>query len=969
VFVYNPLGAHSSLYKLYTATPPAPVEPVAPPELLDLYAQYAPQVAGVSPDRIKQEEGRDITRRLRTFLPALLDGVPLPPDFKTLPVVFPTSPLLDARSLDTGTLRAAFITSGTLNAIQLFSRTVSCGAHLNQMAFDDLRAIEDRPPDQVLLAWMTMVADQRPGTTTRDLLRSTDIPGGLPALLFEATSFAAERLRPGLARHHLAHCLMQMTLRAIRQAARTGWHDAWTAAIKMPPGAAPVDAEFLALLILSFVALHEIGHVALGHNRIGYRGTEAELAWSEVTTSRLRGADGVENVVDLVGSQSSFELAADVFAVGVVDDSLREPLLEAASLWCAANERAHMVGGDRVGDLKRMTGSPDSYPSHAVRVWYLNGRLSGGRRAGAIARQIADAAENIGGELHDGEDRIGGDPDGERAGFASLWQLVERATADDPSRWTPPVSSRREPAHSPEQQALETGLLAWDAGHVTVAEQYFRAAAGADDRALAAQARGLVGRMLEEQGDSAGAEAEYRSADAMGDGNAANDLGTMLKDRGDLEEAIAAFERADQRDNAPGAFNLGLIAEERGDRATAVAAFRRADRRGHPQAALNLGILSFHAGQLDVSEAALRRAEARDVENAATYLGITLNARGDARSAEAAWRRGAARGELDSMHNLGFLLEGQGRLFEARGAYFDAVMRGRERSTGNFHAVSARLEQEDNAESLAAAAAQGDVEAAYQLGFVLARREERAAAMEAFERAEGLGHPKAANEIGMLLSHAGDAAGAEAAFRRGADRGHPRAWFNLGAVLKERGDEDGAQAAWERADKLGDPLAPTNLGSMIEATGNLPAALAAYQRADERGDALGRVRRGRLLEDRGDLDQAEAAYRRADEQGDGYAAAALGRLLYWCGNQTEAEAAWRRGDLRGNGDAALQLGQVLRQRGELDAAEAAMRRAVERGQPSASRHLAFLLSQEGYHRDAAGMLMTPVGEHAQGRRT
>jgi Tfp pilus assembly protein PilF len=883
-----------------------------------------------------------------------------------VPIAFPSTALLDARSLEDRGRRAAFVTSGMLDAIELFARTVSCCARLNQQALSDLAEIEERPPEHVALAWMPVRGDRLPGLTISELLEVDRNPDALRALLFSMADFAAGRLQPGIARHHLAHYLTQMMLRVIRRATHHGWDPAYSHGQRHRVAPSPIDARFLELITLSFVALHELGHIALGHNGIGYRGTETELALSELFSTRLRDADGVESFVDFVGTQSSFELAADVFAVQVVAESLREPLLEAATLWCAANERAHFISGDRIGDLQHMSRSPQKHPSPAVRVWYLNGRLSSGRRAGPIARLIAAAAESAGYELQRGQGRA--DPGRELALFAALWDLIEPAAAEDTSLWTPPRATDKEEARrTPHQQALERGLHAWEAGEFKQAEESFRLVVHAADGRLAAKAHGLIGRMLEEQGDARAAEAEYRVADDMGDGDAANDLGTLLQDRGHLADAMAAFARADARDNAPGAFNLGLIAEQQHDRAAALAAFRRADQRGHPQAALNLGILKYHAGQLEEAEAALRRAEARGANNAATYLGIALRDRGDMGSAEAAWRRGAMRGELDAWHSLGCLLEEQGRLQEAHHAFTQAVLHGRHSSFGNLRAIQNRLEGSDGSTTLRAAADSGDANAAYELGVVLVLRGEHAAALEAWNRAEELGHARASNEIGLVLHRQGELAGAEAAYRRGAQRGHPRAIYNLGVLLHERGDEDGAQAAWAEADRLGDPLAATNVGSTLEATGALNAALAAYERADARGDALGSVRLGRLLERKDQLEQAEAAYRRADGQGDAYAATALGRLFYERGDLDGAEAAWRRGDLRGNADAALQLGQMLRRHGQLDAAEAAVRRAIERGHPTAGRHLVFLLNEAGYRREAVEALMTPVGDISQRR--
>ncbi|HEY1340506.1 MAG TPA: tetratricopeptide repeat protein, partial [Bryobacteraceae bacterium] len=785
----------------------------------------------------------------------------------------------------------------------------------------------------------------------------------LRTLLFDQADFAADRLQPGIARYHLSHYLMQMMMRALRRATDGGRDEALDLG-QAPVDSWPVDRDFLELLTLSFVVLHEIGHITLGHNRPGYRGADAEVAMADRLIEQLRNTEGVENIVEFSGTQSSFELEADVFAVHVLVAEFREPMLEAASLWCAAMHRAHLVSsGDRVDDLEQMSQAPEAHPSHAVRVWYLNGQLASGRRAGPIARRIREAAESTGLELQL-EDAAPVPASVESAVFAGLWELVAAATADSSGWEAPPHTEAMRTPESPEHAALLAGIQAWGAGDGGRAHELLRMAVRSTDPKVSGQAHGLLGRLMEDQGDVTAAEAEYRLGDELGDGDSANDLGTLLKDRGELQEAIGLFERADERGNAPGPFNLGLIAEERGNRAAAIVYFRRADQRGHAQAALNLGILSYHAGELDVAEAALRRAEIRQAENAPTYLGIVLHDRGDQVATEAALRRGAARGELDALHSLGVLLEEEGRLHEAAEAYEEAVKRGRHGSFGNLRYIAGKLSETEDSKLLMTDPSQDDAEAAYRRGFALAHRHQAEAAAEAWRNAESLGHRLAANELGLVLHAQGDIAGAEAAYRRGAENGHARAIYNLGVLLHERGDEEGAEAAWQKADALGDALAATNLGSALESTGCVNLAQDAYRRAGERGDALGLVRLGSLLERRDKLDRAEAAYRRAVELGDGIASAALGRLLLARGDVNAAEAEWRRGDLRGNGDASLQLGLLLRRLGKLDAAEAALRRALERGRPRALRHLAFLLSQEGYQDDALRAATMPAGAAA-----
>jgi tetratricopeptide (TPR) repeat protein len=66
-------------------------------------------------------------------------------------------------------------------------------------------------------------------------------------------------------------------------------------------------------------------------------------------------------------------------------------------------------------------------------------------------------------------------------------------------------------------------------------------------------------------------------------------------------------------------------------------------------------------------------------------------------------------------------------------------------------------------------------------------------------------------ELGALLKKHGDPAAAQAAYQRAIDSGHPRhapeAMNNLGNLLRENGDTAGARAAYLRAIDSGHPRA------------------------------------------------------------------------------------------------------------------------------------------------------------------
>jgi tetratricopeptide (TPR) repeat protein len=956
VYVHNPLNAHTAMYARFVAardgTDPPPCDADLPGRALARYRTHALRLyraRGLEPpDAAPGEDDRALASTFRRFLPGLVEGSPLAGAVAGVPVIFPRTVVPDARADSVDDQPVVYVSGGTLDVIELFARTVSRCARLNELALPVLRELEPDPPAAVPLAWLTVGADQWVGLRVDELLAEAPTGPDLRERLCGANTAVAPVSNAGLARHRLSHCLTQLVMRAVRRA-REGAPAAVDLPDEPPDGPSPIDPAYLAQLTLGFVVLHEIGHHVLGHNEIGFRGSPQEVALAEAMMEAFELTEG-EEAVDLVGRGSSFELAADAFAVQVVDGEAREPVLEAGSLWCAASERSAVVTGDRVRDLVELSRQPDAHPSYSARVYYLNGRFSTGRRQGAIAQQIAASAESAAGEL----DRAGTEPVAAESDlYREIWAIADQATREGPYDWMvwPP-----EPDENAldESDILVQGLLAWEADRLAEAERLFRSAAQDSRPEAARRARVLLGRVLEERGQTGEAEAMYREADAMGDGDAANDVGLLLAERGDLAGAEAAYRRADERGCAPAGYNLGLLLDERGDRAGAVEALERADAGDHPQAALILGHWALDDGELDRAEACWYRADERGATGAATNLGYLLQERGYLDDAEQVLRRAAERGELDGLHNLGWLRQQRGDLDGAAQAYEEAVNGGREATAGNLHAVRlAQAERDEGDVPFVQAAAAGDTSAAVELGRRVAQRGRTADAVRVWQHARELGEPEALNELGLAYAAQGDRAGAEAAFREGADREHRGAIYNLGVILYERGDVDGAERQWRRADALGDGAAAYNLGSLLEDAGQEDEARQAFQRADQRGDDLGAVHLGVLLAKSGDIEAAAAAFGRAEERGSQYGPAQLGDLLSRSGDESGAEAAWRRADAMGNRDAAYNLGRLLRRLGNLDGAETALRRAAARGHPSAPQELAWVLSARGHQRAAA----------------
>ena len=243
----------------------------------------------------------------------------------------------------------------------------------------------------------------------------------------------------------------------------------------------------------------------------------------------------------------------------------------------------------------------------------------------------------------------------------------------------------------------------------------------------------------------------------------AQDFSVPDRDANDADQSEhteLTHRRADGARDARDAFNLGVRLHQRGDFAAAAAAYGRAEVMGDRDAAFNLGILLYEQGDLDGAEAAWRRSMSHHHAQAAANLGFLLQRRGDvegAREANAAAERWAAA---------------------------DRVAGGVEQPVSPTEHAELTYRRADEA---------GDAVGAFNLGVLLYKRGEFAAAAAAYERAELRGNRDAAFNLGVLLYEQGDLDGAEAAWRRCVSRHDARAAANLGFLLERRGDLDGAE--------------------------------------------------------------------------------------------------------------------------------------------------------------------------------
>lgn len=291
-------------------------------------------------------------------------------------------------------------------------------------------------------------------------------------------------------------------------------------------------------------------------------------------------------------------------------------------------------------------------------------------------------------------------------------------------------------------QAFSVGLRAFLHDRPRHAIAGMSIARGSANEVIARFASYNLGVMLWEQGDAVGAEAAYRQAADLGDGDAHAGLGVLLSENGDTEGAETAYREALALGHGGGASNLGQLLKARGDLQGAEAAFRKASELGYGGGAFNLGNLLKERGDLPGAEAALSRAAELGEGDAACNLGVMLMERGDSDGAEAAYRRATELGSGGGAFNLGQLLN---------------------------------------------------------------RRDEPEKAEAAYRSATELNHAGGAFALGFLLKERGDLGGAIDAYRRAAELGDGRGSVNLGVMLQAVGDIEGARRAFEEARASDEP--------------------------------------------------------------------------------------------------------------------------------------------------------------------
>jgi hypothetical protein len=123
-------------------------------------------------------------------------------------------------------------------------------------------------------------------------------------ILFFADSVAPQ-LRPGFYSYLMSYYLMQLLMRQFRRTSKEGWGGG--PRLHNPPAFQQIDRDYLAVLTLSFIVLHEIAHHPLRHTEIGFQGWPHEIAFSEALTEAVVEAHGPEAVLGTPGAVGPFE--------------------------------------------------------------------------------------------------------------------------------------------------------------------------------------------------------------------------------------------------------------------------------------------------------------------------------------------------------------------------------------------------------------------------------------------------------------------------------------------------------------------------------------------------------------------------------------------------------------------------------------------------------------------------------------
>ncbi len=451
VFVFHPLNSSTPLYSLYEeALFPFSYQSARTlstedeTRLINRYLLHMGDVVvrrGLDRTSVPsgagfREDSRPLVQNFRAFFPELCKKTTLTDTAVKVAIFFPVLNCFDTRCLEIkGHNEAIFITSGTLDTIELFADTLSLCVKLNGMELSRMLSLEDPMPSHILLAWLTVCARGEPDVFMLDSILGPASYGrnekALHAEIYatgRSLGALGEEYRQGWGNYRLsmaASWLMLLAVNRLVRGAKLGG-DAFVGATQRVSSTASMmsmDSSYFATLILSFIVLHEIGHFALGHNKAAGPPVDPQLK-GFVESSVAHAVESGGTAQNLIGSFVGHETGADAFALDVIEERYRDPMLEAATLWCAALAGTNDDCGDWLDNFA--ANALGKYPAFPMRVWFLNGKFSAGKRQGAIAKAITGQAEALARFNRENEQLT---PDSGKL-FRSLWNIAAAQAGD-----------------------------------------------------------------------------------------------------------------------------------------------------------------------------------------------------------------------------------------------------------------------------------------------------------------------------------------------------------------------------------------------------------------------------------------------------------------------------------------------------------------------------------------------------------
>ncbi|MGI8311562.1 tetratricopeptide repeat protein [Saccharopolyspora hattusasensis] len=413
-----------------------------------------------------------------------------------------------------------------------------------------------------------------------------------------------------------------------------------------------------------------------------------------------------------------------------------------------------------------------------------------------------------------------------------------------------------------EQRVTQARQL-WINGDHAAAERELRTVLADGDFDSAVHANCLLGALLDERDDAAGARAMYQRAIDSGHPIyaqlAAISLGPLLFDADDLTAAQAVLRFA-----ADGALKLGNLRAELGDVGAAVEAFRRAESVGGriegTHATANIAVLLAKQGE--AARRAFERLIASGVPGvqatAALELGNMLRDTGDEGAARTAYERALEFDEpavtpyvyqhmgAETAEQRGFRLMRQGDTEGARAAIGEHY--GSARVTAFWCAAWTGPAA---AAPILGGASGDDLQVCSELGLVFGRamEDDASEAREFFRMVADHGHPalvpKAHIALGELAERQRENALALAWYRRASSADEPEtnalAGVLLAQLLSRLNDREGAKSACRHAISAGSGVAAVDagllLGQLHHVAGDVVEAQVIWDRAEESAES------------------------------------------------------------------------------------------------------------------------------------